>query len=84
MDDKKIFELTKQVIEMAQKAPLLLKLIEQCQKIAKLVIDDAFDIMEILIQDACKTPDEISKVQKLMFRDIAYCMILNQIVYIRK
>lgn len=77
---------------MVQKAPQLKKLIEQCQEIAKgrrkeiakSVIDDAFDVMEILIKDSCKTPDNISKVQKLVFSDIAYGMIPNQNVYIRK
>lgn len=80
MDDKQMLELAKQVIELAEKTPQFIKLAAQCQEIAngnrtvisKNVIDDAFDVMEILIKDACKTPDDIAKVQKLAFRKIAY------------
>lgn len=90
MDDKKMIELAKQVIELVEKTPELIKLQEQCQEIAqgqrkeisKKVIDDAFDVMEIFIKKACNTPDYISHVQKLVFRDIAYRMFLNQNVYI--
>lgn len=84
MDDKKMLELAKQVIEVAEKSPQLTKLKAQCQEIAngkrkvisKEVIDDAFDVMEILIKDVCKTPDIILKVQKLVFRSIAYEMFI--------
>lgn len=90
MDEKLIMELAKHVIEIVEKTPQLNKMQEQCQEIAqgqrkeisKKVIDDAFDVMEILIKEICNTPDDISKVQKFVFRDIAYRMILNQNVYI--
>lgn len=91
MDEKHILELANQVIELAEKTPQLMKLQEQCQEIAhgqrkeisKKVIDDAFDVIEILIKEACDTPDNISHVQKLVFRDIAYQILLNQDVCIR-
>lgn len=91
MDNKQVLELAKQAFEVVEKTPQLQKLIKQCREIAngqrkeisETDIDDAFDVMEILIKDACKTPDEFSIVQKLVFRDIAYRMILNQNVYIR-
>lgn len=84
MNDKEILESAKQVIELAEKKPQLIKLKAQCQEIAsgrrkaisKKVIDDAFDVMEILIKEACKTPDDISKVQKLVYRSIAYEMFI--------
>lgn len=72
------------VIELAEKASQFVKLKVQCQEIAdgrrkaisKKVIDDAFDVMEILIKDACKTPDDISMVQKFVYRNIAYEMFI--------
>lgn len=86
-----MLKLAKQVIELAEKTPQLIKLQEQCREIAqgqrkeifKKVVDDAFDVMEILIKEACNTPDDISHVQKLVFRDIAYQMLLNQNIYTR-
>jgi len=32
--------------------------------------------MEVLIKNACKTPDDISMVQKLLYRNIAYEMFI--------
>ncbi len=80
MNDKQMFEVAMKVIELAEETPQFVKLTAQCREIAngqrkeisKKVIDDAFDVMEILIKDACKTPDDISKVQKFVYRSIAY------------
>lgn len=84
--DKEMLELAKHVLELADKTPQLIKLQVLCREIAqgqrkdisKKVIDDAFDIIEIFIKEACDTPDDISHVQKLAFRNIAYQMFLNQ------
>lgn len=91
MNNNEILELAKQVIELAEKAPQLIILQRHCWKIAKgqrkeipkKVVDDAFDVVEILIKEVCNTPDAISHVQKLVFRDVAYQMLLNQNVFIR-
>lgn len=92
MNNKQTIELVKQVWELAEKTPEISKLQKQLQEIAKgqrkeisaSVINDAFDAIEIIVQKICKTPDDISKVQKLTYRELAYRMIMNQNVYIRK
>jgi len=84
INNRQFVELAKQVIELAEKTPQLIKLKAHCQEIAngrrkvisKKVIDDAFDVMETLIKDVCKTPDNILKVQKLVYRSIAYEMFI--------
>ena len=92
MNDQQIIETVKQVLELVEKTPEICKLQEQLQEIAKgqrkeisaSVINDAFDAMEIIVREISDTPDNISKVQKLTCRELAYRMILNQNVYIRK
>ncbi len=92
MNDQKIIETVKQILELVEKAPEICKLQEQLQEIANdqrkeisaSVINDAFDAMEIIVRKICDTPDDISKVQKLAYRELAYRMILNKNVYIRK
>ena len=92
MNDQKIIETVKQILELVEKAPEICKLQEQLQEIANdqrkeisaSVINDAFDAMEIIVRKICDTPDDIPKVQKLAYRELAYRMILNKNVYIRK
>lgn len=92
MNDQKVLETVKQVLELVEKAPKINKLKKQLLEIAggqrkeisKEVIDDAFDAMEIIVKNIGCTPDDVSKVQKLVFRELVYRMILNQNVYIRK
>jgi len=92
MDGKLIFDLARQVIEFAEKTHQLVKLKVQCQEIAnrsrkvisKKVIDDVFDVMAVLIKNACKTPDDISKIQKFVYRRIAYGMFVSNNILINR
>ena len=92
MDNKQVLELAKQVSDLTEKVPQFQQLMVQSREIAngqrkeisKEVIDDAFDAMEIIVKNIGCTPDDVSKVQKLVFRELVYRMILNQNVYICK
>ena len=77
-------EKLKDLFELVNKSPQVLKLKQECDEINKgerheisqKIIEDAFDAFETIINEITKDEYDITKLQKLFFKHL-FCWLLN-------
>ena len=77
-------EKLKDLLELANKSPQVLKLKQECDginngelyEISQKIIDDAFDTFETIVKNITKDEGVITKMQKLFFKHL-FCWLLN-------
>lgn len=84
MDNQISLQKIKDLLELSQKLPEIVRLQTQCQEImrrerneiSEKVINDAFDAFGIIVKEISHTPEEELKLQKLCFKSF-FCDIVR-------
>lgn len=85
MNDNKLLELAKHVIELAEKTPQIINLKKQCQEIesgqrleiSSKIIDDAFDAFDIIVKKLDSSEDDKLSLQKHISK-CYFCKLLQK------
>lgn len=85
MNDNKLLELAKQVIELAEKTPQIINLKKQCQEIesgqrseiSNKIIDDAFDAFDIIVKKLDSSDEDRLSLQKHISK-CYFCKLLRK------